>query len=87
MKFHFVTVATKRNRHLERLEHSASLFDIPLTVLGLGDPYLGHGYKFSLIKQFVADLDDKDVVFFALGFETTMPSTALTVQEAKKQEV
>ena len=29
----------------------------------------------------------KDVVFFALGFETTMPSTALTVQEAKKQEV
>ena len=30
---------------------------------------------------------DKDVVFFALGFETTMPSTALTVQEAKKQEV
>ena len=29
----------------------------------------------------------KDVVFFALGFETTMPSTALTIQEAKKQEV
>ena len=29
----------------------------------------------------------KDGVFFALGFETTMPSTALTVQEAKKQEV
>ena len=29
----------------------------------------------------------KDVVFFALGFEKTMPSTALTVQEAKKQEV
>ena len=29
----------------------------------------------------------KDVVFFALGFETTMPSTALTVQEAKKQDV
>ena len=30
---------------------------------------------------------DKDVVFFALGFETTMPSTALTIQEAKKREV
>ena len=69
MKFHFVTVATKRNRHLERLEHSASLFDIPLTVLGLGDPYLGHGYKFSLIKQFVADLDDKDVVFFVDAYD------------------
>ena len=30
---------------------------------------------------------DKDVVFFALGFETTMPSTALTIQEAKKRQI
>lgn len=28
---------------------------------------------------------DKEVVFFALGFETTMPSTALTVQQAKRE--
>jgi hydrogenase expression/formation protein HypD len=28
---------------------------------------------------------DKQVVFFGLGFETTMPSTALTVQQAKRE--
>jgi hydrogenase expression/formation protein HypD len=30
---------------------------------------------------------DKEVVFFALGFETTMPSTALTVLQAKRQRL
>ncbi|MFH0342058.1 MAG: hydrogenase formation protein HypD, partial [Chromatiales bacterium] len=30
---------------------------------------------------------DKEVVFFALGFETTMPSTALTVLQAEREGV
>lgn len=30
---------------------------------------------------------DKKVVFFGIGFETTMPSSALTLQQAKKQNV
>tara|TARA_R110002096_G_scaffold150132_9_gene311881 strand:+ start:471 stop:1640 length:1170 start_codon:yes stop_codon:yes gene_type:complete len=30
---------------------------------------------------------DKEVVFFALGFETTMPSTAFTILEAEKQGI
>jgi hydrogenase expression/formation protein HypD len=30
---------------------------------------------------------DREVVFFGLGFETTMPSTAITVLEAKRQKV
>jgi hydrogenase expression/formation protein HypD len=30
---------------------------------------------------------DKEVVFFGLGFETTMPSTALTVLQAKKEGI
>lgn len=30
---------------------------------------------------------DKEVVFFGLGFETTMPSTAMTVQQAEKEQV
>lgn len=30
---------------------------------------------------------DKEVIFFGLGFETTMPSTALTVIEASKEDV
>ena len=30
---------------------------------------------------------DRDVVFFALGFETTMPSTALTVLQAKRERL
>ena len=30
---------------------------------------------------------ENEVIFFALGFETTMPSTALTVLQAEKDEV
>jgi hydrogenase expression/formation protein HypD len=30
---------------------------------------------------------DKDVVFFAIGFETTMPSTALTVLQAEREGI
>lgn len=30
---------------------------------------------------------DKKVVFFGLGFETTMPSTALTVKQAEREEI
>ena len=30
---------------------------------------------------------DRQVVFFALGFETTMPATAITVQQAKLQDI
>lgn len=30
---------------------------------------------------------DREVIFFGLGFETTMPSTALTVLEARKQGI
>src|ERR1700722_10565506 len=30
---------------------------------------------------------EREVIFFALGFETTMPSTAMTVIEARKQDV
>lgn len=30
---------------------------------------------------------DKQVIFFALGFETTMPSTALTILQAEKQAI
>ncbi len=32
-------------------------------------------------------LPDREVVFFALGFETTMPSTAITILEAKRRRV
>ncbi|WP_035604033.1 hydrogenase formation protein HypD [Edwardsiella tarda] len=32
-------------------------------------------------------LPDREVVFFGLGFETTMPSTAVTLQQARRQGV
>jgi hydrogenase expression/formation protein HypD len=30
---------------------------------------------------------DREVVFYAIGFETTAPSTALTLQRAKKEGI
>jgi len=37
--------------------------------------------------QIAKDNPDKDVVFFGLGFETTMPSTALTILQADKEKI
>ncbi len=37
--------------------------------------------------QIAAKNPNKEVVFFALGFETTMPSTALTVLQAEKEGI
>lgn len=37
--------------------------------------------------QIARDNPDKEVIFFALGFETTMPSTALTVLQAEKESI
>ena len=37
--------------------------------------------------QIARDNPDKEVIFFALGFETTMPSTALTVLQAEAEGI
>jgi len=37
--------------------------------------------------QLARDNPGREVVFFALGFETTMPSTALTVLQARREQV
>jgi hydrogenase expression/formation protein HypD len=37
--------------------------------------------------QLAMDNPDREVVFFAVGFETTAPSTALTLLQARKREV
>ncbi len=37
--------------------------------------------------QLAKDNPDKEVVFFGLGFETTMPSTAFTVLQAQKENI
>ncbi len=37
--------------------------------------------------QIARDTPEKEVIFFALGFETTMPSTALTVLQAEKDGI
>lgn len=37
--------------------------------------------------QLARDNPDREVVFFALGFETTMPSTALTILDAERDNI
>jgi hydrogenase expression/formation protein HypD len=37
--------------------------------------------------QIARDNPEREVIFFALGFETTMPSTALTVLQAKREGI
>ncbi|WP_070966071.1 hydrogenase formation protein HypD [Vibrio sonorensis] len=44
-------------------------------------------YSPSDALRLATDHPDKQVIFFALGFETTLPATAITLQQAKRYSV
>ena len=47
----------------------------------------GWSIRRSMRSNWRAKHPDRQVVFFGLGFETTMPSTALTVLQAEREGI
>ena len=66
---HIVTVATQKNRHLERLEASCKNYKLPLEILGMGDTYKAHGKKITLVRQFIDQLPDEDIVLYVDAYD------------------
>jgi hydrogenase expression/formation protein HypD len=73
-----------------RVDDCVALAEMPgMIFTTFGDAMRVPGSKKSLLqaKAEGADNPHKQIVFFALGFETTMPSTALTVLRAEKEGI
>tara|TARA_Y100000310_G_scaffold343751_1_gene452842 strand:- start:1380 stop:2279 length:900 start_codon:yes stop_codon:yes gene_type:complete len=69
MAIKFYTVATHSPSGFERLMQSAEFYGIDLTVLGVGQQWVGQGQKINLFKNELAKLNDDDIVGFVDGFD------------------
>lgn len=67
--FHICTVASKRNKGLEKLEYSCKKHSIDLEVIGLDEPYYGNGTKLFRMMDYLQNLDDNEIVMFVDGFD------------------
>ena len=63
------TVCTKDNHHLRRLQASADYFGIDLTILGMGEPYLGNGKKRILVLDFLKQCDPNAIFMYVDAFD------------------
>lgn len=68
-KLHVITIATEANRHLERLQASATAHNIDLNILGLGERYEKHGKKISFVRQFLNALSENDIVLYVDAYD------------------
>ena len=79
-QFHFVTISTTKNQHLRRLEASAAHYNIPLTLLGLGDSYEHHGKKIHILKAFIKDLPKEDILIYVDAFDVIFLDTKKAIE-------
>ena len=76
MAIKFYTVATHSPSGFERLMQSAEFYGIDLTVLGVGQQWVGQGQKINLFKNELAKLNDDDIVGYNTDLiDITIPNT------------
>ena len=66
----FVTVATNKTPEVLRFLDSCQAFNIPITVLGEGMQYHGHGLKIVLMIEFLKTLADEEIVMYCDSHDT-----------------
>jgi hypothetical protein len=67
-----VTVATHSERYFPVLQESCKRYNSKLDVLGWGEKWQGFGWRFQLVKDFIVDLDDNEVVCFIDGYDVLL---------------
>src|SRR5262245_20610794 len=80
-QLHVCTVANKKTRSLEQLIESCTYYQIPITVLGMNQPYPGNGQKLVLLKQFIEPLSDDDIVLLVDAFDVLILASSETLVE------
>jgi len=82
MKIFAVTVATHNEGYYEDLIQSCKRNKIDLIVLGYGKKWQGFSWKFSLMKEFVDNLEnDDDVVIFLDAYDIIATQDSSVIKE------
>jgi hypothetical protein len=70
-KFLVLSVATRETCGLIQFERSADINNLPLKILGLGQPWKGFGYKLLLLKHELEPFknDTEKIVLVADGYD------------------
>jgi hypothetical protein len=66
---HIITVATKNDGYYNALKQSAINNNINLITLGFGQKWTGFMLKFNLIKDYLNQLNDNDIVGFVDAYD------------------
>ena len=70
MTMHFVTVCNSEHPGLEALKRSARYHGIDLTVLGLGEPYLGNGTKITRVREYLASMKPQEILVYTDAWDS-----------------
>jgi len=69
MALHIITVANQNKYYFDYLKKSIEKNNGKLTVLGFGMEWKGFVWRFKLMKQYLLNLNKKDIVCFIDGFD------------------
>lgn len=64
-----ITIATERNRHLERLLASARQFGIEVKILGEGKQYHNHNHKTEILLDYLSSIPAEEIVMYVDGYD------------------
>jgi hypothetical protein len=66
---HIVTVATEEKYYFPFLKYSCKKNGISLTVLGMGEKWLGFNWRYQKMLEFLKTIDQNDLVCFVDGYD------------------
>jgi hypothetical protein len=67
-----VTIATHSDMYFPFLKKSCRKYNSPLTVLGWGQPWPGFSFKSKLIKEYLIDVPDDEIVCVTDSFDVIL---------------
>lgn len=67
-----VTVATHSDLYFPFLKKSCRKYNSDITVLGWGQTWLGFSFKYKLMKEYLVDVSDDDIVCFIDSFDVLL---------------
>lgn len=86
MVCHLVTVATHNDRYFPILEESCHRYGIKLNVLGWGQKWQGFIWRFTLMKEFIDNIPEDDIVCFIDAYDVVVMKP-LSVLEKRFREM
>lgn len=77
-----VSIATHSDFYFPFLKKSCRRFDSELTVLGLGQPWPGFSFKSKLIKEYLQEVDDNEIICVIDSYDVILLRPISELEEA-----